>query len=183
MESSAGEVVVSEVTGLAESSLNEAFSSSSKSPLSKQESSSQAERARKRGDWVALLERQRASGLSISAFCRREQIAAATFFYWKRRLAPEMRSAPELESALEMQSVSERRSSPERRPAERSDTKPALPAMLFSELAVASPPALRPGGVEIVTSGGWVVRADAGADAAWVARLLRALEGKGERPC
>ena len=177
MESSAGEVVVSEVTGLAESSLNEAFSSSSKSPLSKQESSSQAERARKRGDWVALLERQRASGLSISAFCRREQIAAATFFYWKRRLAPE------LESASEMQSVSERRSSPERRPAERSDTKPALPALLFSEFVVASPPALRPGGVEIVTSDGWVVRADAGADAAWVARLVRALEGKGERPC
>ena len=149
MESSASEAVVS---GLAESSLK------TDSPSLKQESSSQAERARKRGDWAALLERQRASGLSISAFCRQEQIAAGTFFYWKRRLAPE------------------------RRPAGRSDARPALP-LLFSELAVASPPALRPGGVEIVTSGGWVVRADAGADAAWVARLVRALEGKGERPC
>jgi len=36
--------------------------------------------------WRQVVARQRESGLSIKAFCAREQLAAATFFVWKRRL-------------------------------------------------------------------------------------------------
>jgi len=37
--------------------------------------------------WQALLAEQSASGLSKKAFCEREGINAATFYYWQRRLA------------------------------------------------------------------------------------------------
>ncbi len=36
--------------------------------------------------WRDLLERQRASGLSVAAFCRRDGVAASSFFAWKRKL-------------------------------------------------------------------------------------------------
>jgi hypothetical protein len=36
--------------------------------------------------WRALLDQHRASGLSIVAFCRRHELAVATFHFWKRRL-------------------------------------------------------------------------------------------------
>src|SRR5271170_6366050 len=39
-----------------------------------------------RHKWEEIVQRQRASGLSVAAFCRREEIAAASFYYWKRRL-------------------------------------------------------------------------------------------------
>ena len=37
--------------------------------------------------WRLRLRRQAASGLSISAFCRREEVSSASFYAWKRRLA------------------------------------------------------------------------------------------------
>lgn len=37
--------------------------------------------------WKALLAEQATSGLSKKAFCEREGINAATFYYWQRRLA------------------------------------------------------------------------------------------------
>ena len=42
---------------------------------------------RSEGEWRRLLARQRASGLSIRAFCRREQVGEATFHHWRRTLA------------------------------------------------------------------------------------------------
>jgi len=36
--------------------------------------------------WQALLSEQASSGLSKKAFCEREGINAATFYYWQRRL-------------------------------------------------------------------------------------------------
>ena len=39
--------------------------------------------------WAGRLRRQAASGLSIAAFCRREQVSPATFYFWKRRLRTE----------------------------------------------------------------------------------------------
>ncbi len=36
--------------------------------------------------WRDLVERQRASGLSVAAFCRRDGVAASSFFAWKRKL-------------------------------------------------------------------------------------------------
>jgi transposase-like protein len=40
------------------------------------------------GQWRQRLERQRASGLSIAAFCRKEGVSQAAFHAWKRRLRP-----------------------------------------------------------------------------------------------
>jgi hypothetical protein len=37
--------------------------------------------------WREIIERQRASGLSVGAFCRRDSIAESSFFEWRRRLA------------------------------------------------------------------------------------------------
>ena len=36
--------------------------------------------------WRDLIKRQRASGLSVAAFCRRDGVAASSFFEWKRKL-------------------------------------------------------------------------------------------------
>lgn len=47
-----------------------------------------ARRARRsEGEWQRLLARQRTSGLSIKAFCRREQVGEASFHHWRRTLA------------------------------------------------------------------------------------------------
>lgn len=43
--------------------------------------------------WRQQVDRQKISGLSIAAFCRRHSIAVATFYFWKRRLSPP-RQAP-----------------------------------------------------------------------------------------
>ena len=40
-----------------------------------------------RRKWRELIARQRAGGLSVAAFCRREGIGASSFFSWKRRLS------------------------------------------------------------------------------------------------
>ena len=39
-----------------------------------------------RHKWRDLIERQRTSGLSVAVFCRRDGVAASSFFAWKRKL-------------------------------------------------------------------------------------------------
>ena len=47
--------------------------------------------------WRLRLRRQVASGLSIAAFCRREEVSSASFYAWRRRLAtPPPAQQPEL---------------------------------------------------------------------------------------
>ena len=49
--------------------------------------------------WRLRLRRQAASGLSIAAFCRREDVCSASFYAWRRRLAtppPAVRPDPPL---------------------------------------------------------------------------------------
>jgi hypothetical protein len=41
------------------------------------------------GQWRQRLERQRASGLSITGFCQKEGVSTVTFHTWKRKLAAE----------------------------------------------------------------------------------------------
>lgn len=43
-----------------------------------------AEASRRR--WTQIISRQRASGLGVAQFCRREGLAPSTFFAWRRRL-------------------------------------------------------------------------------------------------
>lgn len=37
--------------------------------------------------WRERLERQRRSGLSVAAFCRRERVSQPSFYQWRKRLA------------------------------------------------------------------------------------------------
>lgn len=47
--------------------------------------------------WRLRLRRQAASGLSIVAFCRREDVSSASFYAWRRRLAtPPLAERPDL---------------------------------------------------------------------------------------
>lgn len=36
--------------------------------------------------WGGMIQEQKASGLSISAFCRKRNVSAASFFGWRRKL-------------------------------------------------------------------------------------------------
>ena len=36
--------------------------------------------------WQGVIEEQKASGLSISAFCRKRDVSGASFFSWRRKL-------------------------------------------------------------------------------------------------
>ena len=52
--------------------------------------------------WREQLERQAASGLSIAAWCRQNQVAITSFHYWRRTLARRVQpnAAPQPESAI-----------------------------------------------------------------------------------
>ena len=42
--------------------------------------------------WRGLIEDQKGSGLSISAFCRQREVPAGSFFNWRRKLVERERS-------------------------------------------------------------------------------------------
>ena len=45
-------------------------------------------------EWEQILERQEASGLSQSAFCRQEGLSAASFAHWRARRSAPAPSSP-----------------------------------------------------------------------------------------
>lgn len=55
---------------------------------------------RTESEWRALLERQKRSGLSDSAFCRRAKLSRGSFVKWKQRLATKTRAATVVEPAF-----------------------------------------------------------------------------------
>ncbi len=44
-------------------------------------------RVRKRSEWLDRLRRFRRSKLSVSEFCRREQVSVPSYYQWRRKLA------------------------------------------------------------------------------------------------
>ena len=47
--------------------------------------------------WQGMMRQQESSGLSISAFCRKQEVAEGSFFYWRRKLTtrqPQKESSP-----------------------------------------------------------------------------------------
>ncbi len=44
-------------------------------------------RAERERYWRSVIERQQASGLSVAEFCRRNDVADALFYRWRRKLA------------------------------------------------------------------------------------------------
>ena len=45
--------------------------------------------------WRGVISRQKASGRSIAAFCRNEEIPPASFYSWRRRLARRAAATPQ----------------------------------------------------------------------------------------
>lgn len=50
-------------------------------------------RRRSSAQWRVIVQQQRASGLSIAAFCRRAKVPQASFYAWRRRLHDAVRFA------------------------------------------------------------------------------------------
>ena len=113
--------------------------------------------------WRQRLADRAASGLTIAAWCRQNEIPGSAFHFWKRTIA--------------------------RRGAGHSRTKPATAARpkapaLFAPIVLApAPEPVRPdplpahGAIEIVLAGWRVVRVGAGFDEPTLARVLALLEG------
>ena len=78
--------------------------------------------------WRQRTERQRTSGLSIVAFCRKEGVSPATFHAWKRKLhGPSSARLSSPEAARARRSRRRRAPVPRRRGPERSSASPAVP--------------------------------------------------------
>ena len=108
--------------------------------------------------WRGLVRDQKASGLSISAFCRERKVLAASFFNWRRRLAD--RDRP-----VELKAVNQHK-----------DT-----AAKFVSLELPpSPPAATRIGCEVVLPNGCRLIVPTGCDAGWFREILGALQ---ERAC
>ena len=50
-------------------------------------------RRRSHARWQALIARAEQSGLGVAEFCRAEDISPASFYQWRKRLAPEAASS------------------------------------------------------------------------------------------
>jgi transposase-like protein len=109
-------------------------------------------RASRRGYWQRIIQRQQASGLSIQRFCRRENLAMATFYHWKRRF----------------------------REASAASEASATPAVRFAAVRVVpeASAAIHAGTIEIVLPGDRRVRLAGPVDRVVLGDVLAALEGK-----
>lgn len=52
-------------------------------------------RAGLRQQWAERLERFAASGLSVVAFCRSEEVSAQAFYYWRHKLSAQTSASPD----------------------------------------------------------------------------------------
>ena len=139
--------------------------------------------------WRQLIARQRASGLSVAEFCRRENVSRPGFHVWKRKLRQDTAARPgtigtmvagEAASALR----SRKRQPPvaSRCPSRGSLVKPAMPrpAPGFVQLPLT---AVQPSPwIELVLADGTIVRLPQQNLAAVVA-VLRVLRGEPRESC
>ncbi|KGJ97958.1 IS66 family insertion sequence element accessory protein TnpA [Thalassotalea sp. ND16A] len=51
----------------------------------------------KKQHWLTVIEQQKQSGLSISSFCKNNQITVSTFYLWKKRLSEDKADEPALD--------------------------------------------------------------------------------------
>ena len=124
--------------------------------------------------WRRRLTAQVASGLTIAAWCRRNDISGSLFHFWKRTLArrgaDRIRCQPRFSIGRQAKS-----------PARPTDPVVFAPVVLAPPLPQVETDRLLVGGViEIVLAGSRVIRVGAGFDEATLARVLAVLEG---RPC
>jgi hypothetical protein len=114
--------------------------------------------------WRKVIRDQSASGLSIAAFCREQDVPAASFFAWRRKLNGRAevagpRAAKELASAKELVEK---------------------PAAQFVSFELPSPPRAGRSGLEIVLPDGCRVLVGEWCDADWLRAVLAAVR---ERSC
>ena len=118
-------------------------------------------RQSRREHWRALLEAQQRSGLSLAAFCRRRDVRTGTLSFWKWKLAREAeagagRGTPAAFVPIQL-AVPPRAQEPR---------APAAPRVDLGE-------------VEITLGAGRCVRVRGRVDPAWLAAVLREIEGRG----
>ena len=106
--------------------------------------------------WRELVDEQRASGLSVDAFCKRRGLATSTFFNWRRRFKSEPTSAVAQASAdatfVELE---------------------APPASPITKADASTPSTTSP--IELVLSNGLVVRVRHGFDPRLLQQVVEAL--------
>jgi transposase-like protein len=122
--------------------------------------------------WRQVLAEQRASGLTVKAYCQLHKIAVPSFYQWRRKL----QSGDETEVAagfvpVRLVTNSSPGSKPvasqaERWPVGSADVRPECPAR---------------SGVQIITPSGFYLRVDSGASMDELAGWLRAIEGCGSQ--
>ena len=118
-------------------------------------------RQSRREHWRALLEAQRRSGLGLAAFCRRRGLRKGTLSFWKWKLAREAEAG-----------------------AGRGATAAFVPIQLAvpprsHEPGAFTAPLADLGEVEITLGDGRFVRVRGRVDPAWLAAVLREVEGRG----
>jgi len=110
--------------------------------------------------WKEQIERQPSSGLTISEFCRQEQISEANFYHWKRKLkGAASRQAPPSRSkrrAVRSQELSPPSSARRQAPDRASGQTDTTHSTTFVQIPLPQP---RGGAwIEIVSTQGTVIR-------------------------
>lgn len=121
----------------------------------------------KEGQWRARLKQHAASGLSVRAFCRHEEVTESAFYFWRRVIAER-----DGEKAPPASPISERRTA-----SPSSERRPALPS--FVPVTVAGLPTDTKS-IAIELAEGRVLRLPESITAARLAELVHALESRGE---
>lgn len=118
-------------------------------------------RAQRAEHWRRVLARQQQSGLSMAAFCAREQITPSALNWWARELR-------------------KRESEPRKPEPKKIKRKRRRSAFVPVRVIEATMPVANGFAVEVLTRDGQVIRVRPGFDAVTLRRAVAALEG---RPC
>jgi transposase-like protein len=119
---------------------------------------------KKEAFWRERLAQQAASGRTIAAWCRQNDVAGSLFHFWKRTIA--------------------RRDADRPGPQPKTSTRPQEPAVFARVVLAPALPPVHPeslpasGAIEIMLAVGHVVRVPSGFDATTLARVLEVLEGR-----
>src|SRR5216683_5475432 len=115
----------------------------------------------RREHWRALLEAQRRSGLSLTAFCRRRGLRKGTLSFWKWKLAREVEASAGRGATASFVPI--QISVPS------GSHEPGAPPATLADL----------GELEIALTDGRLVRVRGRVDPRWLAAVLREVEARG----
>lgn len=114
--------------------------------------------------WQGVMRQQESSGLSISAFCRKSEVAEGSFFYWRRKLT-KRQSAEE--------SGAKNKALRQSRPRKKAVAK-------FVPVDIPVPSGRSGASCEVVLPNGCRIIVPTQCDAGWLCEILGVL---GERSC